>query len=206
MPLPHQCPSCQVCAGVNRCTFWQYWFTKQLWAFGNSNLCFRESFSGFLLPLYPTLLFHTNRALFTTIFLPRHNKQHRNLFGTCHYSFTSQMGCCWVMQWTPQPLLRSKHAVSTSSKQENILLLNRFCSLVRRIRIKCIREPHCLKNFRVCYSVSNVLLMWTFHFERFCACDRLWGQSGVIALRRNAGSSYYFQAGNIFPCRTNIYL
>lgn len=161
----------------------------------------------FYLSVYPTLLFLTNKALFTTIFLPRHNKQHRSLFGACHHcSFTSQMGCCWVTQWTPQPLLGSKHAVSTSSKQENILLLNRFCSLVRR-RIKCIRDPLCLKNFRVCYSLSDIHLIRMFHFESFCAYNRLWGQSRLTALRWNAGNNYYyFQAGNIFTSRTNIYL
>lgn len=46
----------------------------------------------FYLYIYPTSLFITNKALFTTIFVPRYNKQHQTLFGACHhYSSTSQM-------------------------------------------------------------------------------------------------------------------
>lgn len=168
-----------------------------------------SAFLGFFcLSIYPTLLLFTSEALFTTIFLSRHNKQDRTFSGiTCHYlSLTSQGGCHCVTQHTPQPWPGNKDAVSTSSKQENSLLSSRYCSLVRRVRIKCIAEPSCLKKFRFCFSRGYMLLICKFPFERFCAHNRLWGQNRGTALRQNAGNNNYFQASNIFAGGTNIYL
>lgn len=205
MPLP--VPSCRVCAGVNKGTFWQYWFKRQIWGFelqppfqrvllwiSSTCLSILLYFFSQMKPCSPPsfLLGTTNSSelyleLVTTIPLPAKwdaVEWHSGLHN--HY---------WEVN-TLSLRLQSRRIFSCKID---------FCSLVRRIRIKCIREPHCLKNFRVCYSVSNILLIRMFHFESFCAYSRLWGQSKVTALRRNAGNNYSFQAGNILACRTNIY-
>lgn len=154
------------------------------WAASGLQLC---PLDFFYLSIYPPLIFSPTKPCSPSSFsMGTTSSTEFSLESPLSSPFLySQVECYEVTQYTAKPRLGNEDAVTTFSKQESILLSRRYCSLLRRVRIKCITIFFFFFN-RFCFSTGYILLINMFLFEIFCAYNRLWGQNRLTALRQNA--------------------